>query len=118
MTGMDGNECENVSGGRDEGGWSDKAAGERAEASRGRCRQSERRSATSMARAAGVGKHIQRINKREKEYRRYRRSGGAWRKGWVMAIAEGVGGTGGTARGSARPLGRTTNSVEEPKGGW
>ena len=95
VTGMDGNECGNVSGGRDEGWRSDKAAGERAEASRGRCRQNERRSATSMGRTAGVGKHTKRMNKREREYRRYRRSGGAWRKGWVMVVAEGVGGTGG-----------------------
>jgi len=48
--------------------------------------KSERRSATSMARVTGVGKPTKRINKREREYRRYRRSGEVWIKGWVMVI--------------------------------
>jgi len=62
VTGMSGNECGVVCGGRDEGWRSDKAAsGIRSEA----CSQSERRSATSTACAVKVEKHTRRINKAE-----------------------------------------------------
>ena len=33
-----------------------------------------------------MGKYPKRINKAEREYRRYRRSEGVWMKGWVMVI--------------------------------
>jgi len=52
-----------------------------------------------------VGKYPKRINKAEREYRRYRRSEGVWMKGWVMVIEapewrRGVEGTGCQTRGT------------------
>ena len=61
VTGMSGNECGVVCGERDEGWRSDKAA-----SGSETCSQSERRAATSTARAGRVEKYSRRINKAER----------------------------------------------------